>query len=133
MQVARLRIAHILTMAMLAIALLVFPFSGMPRAMGVASAKAAVSIVDNHQHADASAVHAHDQATPETKGKLGCDGTSHYDGDGSCCGFACHSAVLSLATIAQRKIGTMKIADSVADNSVLQMRPDGLDRPPRTI
>jgi hypothetical protein len=132
MQVARLRIAHILTMAMLAIALLVFPFSGM-HAMGVASAKVTVGVVDNHQHADASAVHVHDQATPETKGKLGCDGTSHYDGDGSCCGFACHSAVLSLAAIAQREIGTMTIADSAVDSSVLQMRPDGLDRPPRAI
>jgi hypothetical protein len=132
MKVARLRIAHILTMAMLALALLVFPFSGM-HGMGVASAKVNVSVVDNHQHADASAAHVHDQATPEANGKIGCGGMSHNDGDGSCCGFACHSAVLSLAAIAQREIGTMKIADSVADNSAVQTRPDGLDRPPRTL
>jgi hypothetical protein len=120
-------------MAMLAVALLVFPFSEM-RATGVASAKAAIVAVDgHHQHAGASLVHTDDQATQEAKGKIGCDGLSHNDGDGSCCGFACHSAVLSLTAIAQRKIGTMKIADTVVDNGTVQTRPGGLDRPPRTI
>lgn len=130
MQGVRLRLAHTLTLAVMAFALIVFPFSGM-RAMTAVHLQTAQTSVADHQHAEGASSHSHVKSA--AKAKIGCDGQSHDEDDASCCGLSCHVAVLTPVSISPRVAEVIQIVDITIDAGIMQVRPSELHRPPRTV